>query len=121
MSRKAKIRIIRKFGVSFKKAIVKEFEKGSFSVGELCKLHDLHSTNVYEWIYKYSSISKQKISIVEMKESSTKKLKDYEEKIKELEQMLGRKQIKIDLLEKIIDSASDHYGEDIKKNSSMNQ
>ena len=121
MPKKGRIRPVRKFSIEFKKAIVREFEKGEFSVGELCKLHDLHATNLYEWIYKYSGISKPKSLIVEMKKSSTKKLKEYEQKIKELERVVGQKQIAIDYLEQIIRQASDHYGEDIKKNSSTNQ
>jgi len=115
MQKRSRLRPVRNFSIEFKKAIVKEFESGKFSVGELSKLHDLHSQNVYQWIYKYSHIKKPEKVIVEMKKSSTKKLKDYEKKIKELEQIIGQKQITIDYLEKIISHASDHYGEDIKK------
>lgn len=118
MTKKVGIKPSRRFSKEFKNAIVLEFEKGNFSVIELCRLHDLHPPNVYNWIYKYSSQKKPASVIVEMKESSTKKLKDYELKIKELERIIGQKQIAIDYLEKLINEASSHYGEDIKKNSS---
>jgi len=52
-----------------------------------------------------------------MKESSLQKLKAYEKRIKELEQIVGQKQIKIDYLEKIIDLSSQHFDTDLKKNS----
>ena len=52
-----------------------------------------------------------------MKNSSSAKLKQMEARIKELESVVGRKQIKIDYLEKIIDVASDDLNIDIKKNS----
>lgn len=45
------------------------------------------------------------------------KLKDYEKRIAELERLLGRKQITIEFLEKVIDLANDHYKTDLKKNS----
>ncbi len=51
-----------------------------------------------------------------MSESSTKKLKDMELRIKELERIVGQKQIKIDYLEKMIELASEQYQVDIKKN-----
>lgn len=115
MSKKTQLRNVRKFSSEFKKAIVQEFESGNFSIIELCKLHDLHATNVYQWVYKYSTKGKPKTTIVEMKKSSTKKLKDYELKIKELHAKIGKQQILIDYLDAIIETASEHYGEDIKK------
>jgi hypothetical protein len=51
-----------------------------------------------------------------MKESSIDKLKQLELKVKELEQIVGQKQIKIDYLEKMIDIAKDDLNIDIKKN-----
>ena len=51
-----------------------------------------------------------------MKESNIDKLKHLEQKIKELEQIVGQKQIKIDYLEKMIDIAKEDLNIDIKKN-----
>jgi myosin-crossreactive antigen len=50
-----------------------------------------------------------------MKNSSTQKLKELEKKIKNLEQAVGQKQIKIDFLEKIIQLSGQHYQTDLKK------
>ena len=52
-----------------------------------------------------------------MKNSSTKKMKDLEARIKELEGIVGCKQIEIDYLNKMIDIANDELNIDIKKNS----
>ena len=46
---------------------------------------------------------------------STEKLQAYQNRIKELERIVGQKQIKIDYLDKIIDCANDHYETDLKK------
>jgi len=56
-----------------------------------------------------------------MKDSATRKLKGLEIKIKELEQIVGQKQIKIDYLEKMIDLAKEELDIDIKKNSGTPQ
>ncbi len=106
----------RNFSVEFKKQIVKEFESGMFSVLELCKLHQIQKRVVYNWIYRYSNVNKPHTQIVEMKESSTQKLKELESKLKELERAVGQKQIYIDYLEKMMDIAKEEMGVDIKKN-----
>ena len=70
---------------------------------------------IYRWIYKYSTFNKKGIRVVEMKKSSTSKFKELEQKVKELERLLGQKQIKIDFLEELIEVAKDELNIDIKK------
>lgn len=72
---------------------------------------------IYRWIYKYSAYNKRKVKVVEMADSSEKKLTDLNKRIEELERIVGQKQLNIDFLEKMIDLAKEHYGIDIKKNS----
>jgi len=112
-----KISSRRKFSDEFKKTIVKEYESGQFTVNELGKLHKVANKVIYHWIYKYSNYNQANTVIVEMKNSSTQKLKDYEIRIKELERIVGQKQIEIDYLSKVIDIANQHYQTDLKKNS----
>jgi len=115
---KANVKLIRsqrKFSKSFKESLVKEFEKGDLSIPQLSKLHGIASQQLYTWVYKYSIFNKKGFRIVEMKQSSTKKIKDLEKRLKELEQIVGRKQIKIDYLETLIDVANEELGANIKK------
>ena len=107
----------RLYSETFKLQIVKEYESGNYTVRELMRLYDLVEPTVYNWIYKYSTYNKKSIQVVEMKDSSAKKLKDLEQQIKDLQEAVGRKQMNIDYLEKMIDLAKDHYDIDIKKNS----
>ena len=109
------ISIKRKFSEPFKKQIVEDYEMGRYSVSELSRLHQIASKVVYGWIYKYSHYNQQKVRIIEMTKSSTYKLGELEKRIKELEQIVGQKQIKIDYLEKMIEIASDDLGVNIKK------
>ena len=116
---KTNVRTIRKkrfYSEDFKRELVKEFEQGKYSVLQLKQLYGIRHENIYRWIYKYSTFNDKSSRVIEMKESSTKKLKDLEKKIKELEQAVGRKQMYIDYLEKMMDIAKEEMGVDIKKN-----
>ena len=52
---------------------------------------------------------------MESKDSSTKKLKDYQQRIDELERIVGQKQLKIDYLQKLFELAESDLGFDLKK------
>lgn len=115
---KANLREIKKhrrYSTDFKKELVSLFESGKYSVLQLEKLYGIGNPLIYRWIYKYSTFNEKGIRIVEMKQSSSKKLKELEQKVKELERAVGQKQIKIDYLEKMIDIAEDDFDIDIKK------
>lgn len=117
---KANLKLIkkqRKFSEAFKKSIVNDFESGKFSVIQLERLHKIKGQIIYRWIYQYSQVNEKGQRIVEMKDSSTQKLKELEKKVMELERAVGQKQIQIDYLEKMIDIAKDELNIDIKKNS----
>jgi transposase-like protein len=116
-----KLRKRRVFTDEFKQSLVKEFDTGQFSVNELGRLHGIADTVIYRWIYKFSTFNQKGYRIIEMKESSNKKLKDLEQKVKNLEQIVGKKQIMIDYLEKMMEIAKDELDIDIKKNFNTSQ
>lgn len=121
---KANVKLIskqRQYSEEFKKSIVNDFESGKFSVLQLERLHKIKCQIIYNWIYKYSQHNERGQRIIEMKDSSTQKLKALEQRIKELEQTVGKKQIQIDYLEKMIDIAKSELDIDIKKNSNTPQ
>ncbi|MBK7139947.1 MAG: transposase [Bacteroidetes bacterium] len=116
-----KIRKIRRYSIEFKKSLVSLFEKGEYSVIQLEKLYGVGNSMIYDWIYKYSDFNEKGVRIVEMKDSNTNKLKELQDRLKELEQIIGQKQIKIDYLEKMIDLAKQDLAIDIKKNYNSQQ
>ena len=121
---RANVKKLRKrwvFTDEFKQSLVKEFDTGQFSVNELCRLHGIANSAIYRWIYKFSTFNQKGYRIIEMKDSSKKKLKDLEQKIKNLEQIVGQKQIMIDYLEKMMEIAKDELDIDIKKNFNTSQ
>jgi len=111
----------RRYTEEFKKEIVSLFEDGSYSVLQLEKLYGVNNATVYKWIYKFSTFNEKGIRIVEMKQSSSIKLKELVQKVKDLERIVGQKQIKIDYLEKMIDVAKDEFDIDIKKKHNTSQ
>lgn len=115
---KQSIRKTRRYSEEFKRQLVKDFESGQFSVLELSKLHGVRFQGIYEWIYKYSTFNEKGYRVVEMKESSLRKVKELEKRIKELESVVGRKQIMIDYLEQMMEVAKEELDIDIKKNFS---
>ena len=80
---KANVRLIkkhRKFSEEFKRNLVREFEKGMFSVVQLEKLHGIGNTIIYKWIYKYSTFNEKGSRIIEMKDSNSQKVKNLEKR-----------------------------------------
>lgn len=109
----------RVFSEEFKKKLVADFESGAATVCMMQAQYNISSSALYRWIYTYSKYNEKNVRIVEMKDSQTQRLKELEQKVKELERAVGQKQIKIDFLEKMIELAEDHYAIDVKKNSSI--
>ncbi|HTL10761.1 MAG TPA: hypothetical protein VL307_20955, partial [Chitinophagaceae bacterium] len=101
--------------------LVRLFEQGKFSVLQLNKLYGVSSQLIYLWVYKYSQFNEKGYRIIEMKKSSTSKISELEQKVKDLERLVGQKQIKIDFLEEMINVAKDELNIDIKKKSSTPQ
>jgi len=114
---KVRLNSRRLFSDEFKKARVKEYESGAFTVGEIGRLFDIETPIIYRWIHRYSTYNKKSVKIVEMADSGTRKVKGLEERIKELERIVGQKQLNIDYLETMIDLAKEKFSIDIKKNS----
>ena len=112
------LRKSRKYSLEFKKAVVASFENGEFSVLQLEKLYGVCNVTIYNWIYKLSDFNEKGCRIVEMEDSTQHKLKELTKKVKDLEQMVGQKQIAIEYLEKMIELAKTDLNIDIKKNYS---
>jgi transposase-like protein len=117
----SKLQCNRVFSEEIKRQAVNEYEKGKLTVGEISKFYHVSTTAVYKWLKKYSNFERHTIHVVEMSKSNTQKIKDLENRIKELEQAVGNKQMNIDFLEKMIEIAKDRYGIDIKKNFGTQQ
>ena len=81
----------------------------------MCREYQVTPAAVYKWIYKYSKMRKKSVKQVVEAKSDSKKILALKEEVKELERIIGEKQIKLDFQEKMIELAEKEYSIDIKK------
>lgn len=118
---KTKERQNRYFSEEFKRKKVSEIERHISTISEVCREYQVSATAVYKWIYKYSGMKKKGIKMVVESKSDTKKLEALKEEIKQLERIIGQKQITIEFQQKMIELAEEEYRVDIKKKFSSKQ
>jgi transposase len=106
---------IRIFSEELKRKKVEEIERKLSSIAEVCREYQVSRAAVYKWIYRYSGMRKKGIKQVIESESDTKKIQALKEQIKELQRVIGEKQVKLDFQDKMIELAEDQYKVDIKK------
>lgn len=109
----------RYFSEDFKRRKVSEIERRLTTVSEISREYQVSKGAVYKWIYKFSRLQKRGLKMVVEARSDTHKLILLKEQIKELEQIIGQKQLQIDFLEKLIELAEDKYEIKIKKKPFM--
>lgn len=115
MNSKVRSRQVRIFSEPLKKKAVRDIESGKASVLMVSREYQVSLQAVYQWLNKYSRhLQSSKRMVVEMKSESNKS-KELEKRIKELEAALGRKQLEIDYLNKMIEIGSNEVGVDLKK------
>lgn len=105
----------RYFSEDFKRKIVNDLDRKIVRMSEVVSTYQVSSAAVYKWIYKYSTMKKQGKKMVIEAESDTKKIIQLQNKIRELEQAVGQKQVKIDYLEKMIELTEEDLNIKIKK------
>ena len=105
----------RYFSEEFKKQKVADIEKKLITIGQLCRQYQVSRTAVAKWLNKYSPMRKKKERMVYESDSDSHRVKQMQERIKELERAVGQKQLKIDFLEKMIEIAGNDLKVDIKK------
>lgn len=105
----------RYFSSDIKKKIVKDLERNYASISDVCTVYNVSRTSVYRWIYKYSAMAKKQVKQIVEAKSDTQKIKVLEERIKELERVVGQKQLLLEFKDKMIEIAEDTYGVEIKK------
>lgn len=105
----------RSFSEDFKRAKIRDLERNVTSIPDICKTYSVSRSSVYKWIYKYSVMAKKQVKQVVEAKSDTQKIKALQERIKELEQIIGQKQLLLEFKDKMIEIAEATYNIDIKK------
>lgn len=106
----------RTFSEAIRRQTVKDIETGKCSVLQASRELSVTTGAVYKWVHLYSRyLLKNKVMVVEEK-SEAYRSKELEKRLHDMEAAIGRKQMEIDFLNKIIDLANEEYRTDLKKN-----
>ena len=103
------------FSRELKKKLVEEIEFKRLKVRDVVNLYRVSTASVYKWLEIYSSLNTKGITMVVESESKETKIDRLLERIGELERTVGKKQLEIEYLNKVIDICSDELGYDVKK------
>ena len=113
---KKSIRPVRWFSENVKKQTVKDIERCKCSVSGAAQELDVSIQSIYKWLYKYSSYLQQNKRIIVENKSEAYQSNFLKSELEKAEAALGRKQMEIDFLNKLIEIASAEFKTDIKKN-----
>jgi len=102
------------FSESFKREKVKQIVSKKTTVRQISDLYQVSRTSVYNWVYKYSQLTPGVITVVQM-ESEEQKTKYLQNRVAELERIIGQKQLELDLNDKTFEQISEELGYDVKK------
>lgn len=118
-TKKGKVQTRKRYGECFKRARVKQFEDGEFSVHQISRLYGVSYQTIYNWISKYSFMAKKNAIIVEVPNSQSERLKQLEQQLAEREALIGRMTIQLDLKQRMLDLYEDEMPEFKKKAASI--
>jgi transposase len=110
------LRIKRTFSEELKRKIVTEFESGKTRLCDICRLYEVSAQSVYKWVDKYSLYLKRGEQVIVESKSESQKVLALLKRTNELEQLIGKKQISIEYLERLIEIANEELNIDLKKN-----
>lgn len=105
----------RVFSIELKRKVVSDIEKNKVSVSNVCREYAVNARSVYKWLNKYSRHLQSGKTLVVQMESEQYRSKELEKKVAELEAVVGRKQLEIDFLNKLIEIAGEELKIDLKK------
>jgi transposase-like protein len=110
------LRTRRIFSESLRKKIVSDLDSGKASIAAVMREYEVSHQTVYNWVNKYSRHLQSYKTIVLQMDSEGYKTKELEKRVKELEAALGRKQLEVEFLNKMIELGKEKFGIDLKKN-----
>ena len=111
----------RTFSVELKKKLVEQIELKKLKVRDVVNLYRTTDVTVYRWIKQYSTLKRNGTTMVVESQSHETKVDKLMNHISELERNVGKKQLEIEFLEKVIEMCSDELGYDVKKKFTIGQ
>ena len=115
MAKKTHLGERRVFSEAFKRRYVKLIEEGKETVTTVSRAHRLARSAVYKWINRYSGYLQSGQTLVIQMDSEASKTQEMQARIAELEAALGRKQMELDFINKMIEISKRDFKFDLKK------
>jgi transposase len=108
-------KINRIFSEAFKREKVALIMQNKLTIQQCCKLYGMRSPTVYRWLSQYSSAYEKGSKMVVQLESEATKTLALQERVAELERIVGQKQLEVDYLNRMLSLLSEELGYDVKK------
>lgn len=108
----------RTFTEDARKAILKEIQNG-LSKAEACRKYGMSDTTIYRWLDKYSTSYKKKPKQLIQSTKEANNYKEFQVELKHAYELLGRSQMEVMFLTKVLDTISEEYQIDFKKKFDM--
>ena len=118
IKQKLEIRERRVFSEPLKKQIVKDLVNKRVTIQQVMLEHQVSRYSVYRWLYKYSPPHEQKCTLVVQMKSEEQRKYELQQRVADLERIVGQKQLEIDFLNKLLEVGSKELGFDLKKSFS---
>jgi transposase len=109
------------FSIELKKKLVEQIELKKLKVRDVVNLYQTTETSVYRWLKEFSTLKRTGTKMVVESESQETKVDKLLERIAELERHIGKKQLEIEFLDKVINICSEELGYDVKKKCTTTQ
>jgi transposase len=109
-----KTKIRRVFSEAFKRQKVQELQQNRIKVSDICNQYGVSGVSVYRWLRLYATTYHPPTRMVVELESETIRTKQLEQRVAELERLVGQKQIALDFSDAIIAVASKEFGIDLR-------
>ena len=84
------------FSESFKKSLIKRLISKQTTIRSIVQEHQVSASVVYRWLYKYSPHHQPKCTLVVQMDSEQSKNSVLQQRIAELERIIGRKQLEVE-------------------------
>ena len=112
--------ILRRYSEGFKLKILAELSTGKYSKRELGDIYGVNRTTINEWVKKYNRKDLMNTRILVETEGETSRLKALQKEIKQLKELLIRKDIDKLALDSYLEVAAEKLGyknvDELKKN-----
>ena len=112
--------ILRRYSEGFKLKILAELSTGKYSKRELGDIYGVNRTTINEWVKKYNRKDLMNTRILVETEGETSRLKALQKEIKQLKELLIKKDLDKLILDSYLEVAAEKLGyknvDELKKN-----